>query len=62
MLDLKYTILIYLIILSIIFLIKPNIFKLTKKNKKRKLYYLISLIIIISIICFYFKILIDWYF
>jgi hypothetical protein len=62
MLDLKYTILIYLIILSIFFLIKPNIFKLSKKNKKRKLIYLIALIIIISIICFYFKILIDWYF
>ena len=62
MLELKYIILIYIIILCAIFFIKPNIFKLTKKNKKRKLVYLISLIIIIAIICFYFKILFDWYF
>ena len=62
MLELKYIILSYLIILSILFFIKPNIFKLNSKNKKRKMIYLTSLVIIISIICFYFKIFIDWYF
>jgi hypothetical protein len=62
MLKLKYIILIYLIILSILFFAKPNIFKLNSKNKRRKMIYLISLIIIISIICFYFKVFIDWYF
>jgi hypothetical protein len=62
MLELKYIILSYLIILSILFFIKPNIFKLNNKNKKRKMIYLTSLVIIISIICFYIKIFIDWYF
>ena len=62
MFELKYTILIYIIIISLIFYFKPNIFKLNKHNKKRKIIYLASLIIIISIICFYFKIYIDWFF
>ncbi len=62
MFELKYTILIYLIIFTFIYYIKPQVFKLNKHNKKRKLIYLACLMIIISIISFYTKIIIDWYF
>jgi hypothetical protein len=59
--NIRYIILLYFIILFIIFLWKPNIFMLNTDNKKRKLLYLISLIIIISIVCFYVKVLYEWF-
>ena len=60
--NLKYTIFLYLIIILFIFLWKPNIFLLNVEDKKRKILYLIFLIIIISIISFYVKILSEWFF
>jgi hypothetical protein len=59
--DIKYTIFIYFIILFLIFLWKPNIFILNTEDKKRKILYLTSLIIIIAIISFYFKVLFEWF-
>jgi hypothetical protein len=59
--NIRYIILLYFILLFIIFLWKPNIFMLNTDNKKRKLLYLISLIIIISIVCFYVKVLYEWF-
>jgi uncharacterized membrane protein len=58
--NLKYTILIYLVLLIFIFLWKPEIFKLNNENKKRKILYLMFLIIIVAIISFYAKILSEW--
>jgi hypothetical protein len=61
--NLQYTILLYIILLSMIYLWKPNIFQLNnnKITKRKKLYYLIFLIIIISIISFYIKVLSEWF-
>jgi len=59
---LRYTIFMYLIILFFLFMWKPNLFILNVDNKKRKLLYLTFLVIIISIICFYFKVLMEWFF
>jgi len=60
--NLKYTIFLYLIFILLIFLWKPQILMLNVDDKKRKTLYLIFLIIIISIISFYFKVLTEWFF
>jgi hypothetical protein len=60
--NLKYIIFIYLIFILLIFLIKPQILNLNVQNKKRKILYLTSLIIIIAIISFYIKILVEYFF
>ncbi len=62
MMEIKYIILIYIIIISLLFYFKPKLFKINKYNRKRKMIYLISLTIIISIICFYLKVYMDWFF
>ena len=59
--NLNYTIFLYLIILLVIFCFKPGIFELNNANKKRKFLYLIFLVIIIAIISFYSKVLIEWF-
>ena len=58
--NLKYIIFLYIILLISLYLWKPNIFLLNVDDKKRKTLYLFFLIILISIICFYFKILTEW--
>ena len=52
----------YIFILILLYIWKPNIFDLNdEKNRKKKVLYLFSLIIIIAIISFYIKVLIDWF-
>ena len=58
--DLKFIIFIYIIFISILYVYKPNIFVLTN-NKSQKLLYLIFLIIILAIISFYFKVLMEYF-
>jgi len=60
--NLKYTIFMYLIILFFLFMWKPNLFMINIENKKRKLLYLTFLVVIIAIISFYFKVLMEWFF
>lgn len=60
--NLQYTILLYILLIILIYIWKPDIFKLNHENKKRKMLYLTFLIIIISIISFYAKVLIEWFF
>ena len=61
-LELKYIIFMYIFILILLYIWKPNIFDLMdEKNRKKKVLYLFSLIIIIAIISFYIKVLIDWF-
>ena len=60
--NLKYTIFLYFIIIILIFIFKPRIFTLDVSDKKRKTLYLFFLIIIISIISFYSKVLIEFFF
>ena len=59
--DIKYTIFLYIILLLLIFLWKPQLFKLNVENKKKKSLYLTFLIIIIAIIVFYLKVLTEWF-
>jgi uncharacterized membrane protein len=62
-LDLKYILLLYILFIGILYTFKPTIFDLQNtKNKKKKAIYLSILIIIIAIISFYIKVLIDWFF
>jgi len=62
-LDLKYILLLYILFIGILYTLKPTIFDLKNtKNKKKKAIYLSILIIIIAIISFYIKVLIDWFF
>jgi hypothetical protein len=60
--NLQYTILLYIILISLIYFWKPHIFQITEENKKKKMYYLIFLVVIISIISFYIKVLYEWFF
>jgi len=60
--NLKYVFFIYLIFILLIYLIKPTILNLNVDDKKKKILYLMSLIIIIAIISFYIKILVEWFF
>ncbi len=61
--ELKYIFFIYIFIIILLYISKPNIFILSdnKSDRKRKILYLCALIIIISIISFYIKVLIDWF-
>ena len=59
--NLKYTIFLYLILIFLIFLFKPQILALNVDDKKRKTLYLIFLIIILAIISFYTKVLTEWF-
>jgi hypothetical protein len=62
-LDLKYILLLYIVFIGILYTFKPTIFDLQNtKNKKKKAIYLSILIMIIAIISFYIKVLIDWFF
>jgi tryptophan-rich sensory protein len=60
--DLKYTIFIYIILMILVFLWKPQIFDLNNDNRKKKTLYLIFLIVIIAIISFYCKVLFESFF
>ena len=61
--ELKYIFFIYIFILILLYIAKPNIFILSDNevDRKRKVLYLCALIIIIAIISFYIKVLIDWF-
>jgi len=60
--DLKFIIFIYIIAIILLYLYKPTIFDLTTYNKNRKLLYLMFLIIILAIISFYFKVIMEYFF
>lgn len=60
--NLKYIIFLYLIFIFLIFFWKPQIFSLNVDNKKQKTLYLIFLIVILAIISFYVKVLMEWFF
>lgn len=58
---LRSVIFIYLIILILLFFWKPEIFKFNTENKNKKILYLSFLIMIIAVISFYIKILLEWF-
>jgi hypothetical protein len=59
----KYCIIIYVIILLLLYLWKPFLFKITDKNsdKKKKLILFSAMIIIVAIISIYIKIMFEWF-
>ena len=59
--NLKYTIFLYIILILLLYFWKPELFMLNVDNKNRKILYLTFLIIIIAIICFYSKVLTEWF-
>ena len=59
--NLKYIIVIYLFLLILLYILKPHIFDLNVENKKRKFLYLVFLVIILSIISFYSKVIIEYF-
>ena len=59
--QLRYSIILYFLIILFLYFYKPKLFILDSENKSRKLLYLISLVIIIAIISFYFKIIFEWF-
>lgn len=59
---LKYVILLYFLILFGLYLNKPSLFQMDEQNKKRKLIYLIALFVVIAILSFYIKIIIEKFF
>ena len=58
---LRYSIFMYLFIILILYIWKPQLFKLNNEDKQRKMIYLIFLIIIISILSFYTKLIFEWF-
>jgi len=61
--ELKYIFFIYIFFLILLYMWKPNMFILSESepDRKRKILYLCALIIIIAIISFYIKVLVDWF-
>ena len=54
--NVKHNMLLYLIFVFLIYLWKPNIFVINDKTDKRKLIYLLLLLITIAVFTFYLKI------
>ena len=59
--DLKFVIFIYIIFIILLYLYKPNILTLGN-NKNKKLIYLVFLIIILAIISYYIKVVMEYFF
>jgi hypothetical protein len=59
--DLKYVIFIYIIFIILLYLYKPSILTLGD-NKNKKLIYLVFLIIILAIISYYIKVVMEYFF
>jgi hypothetical protein len=61
--DIKYSILFYLLILYLLYLSKPHLFKFDDSNqglRRRKFILLMAMMIIIAIISMYIKIFFEW--
>ena len=58
--DLKFIIFIYIILVSLLYIYKPEVFNL-HKNKNKKLLYIMFLMVIFAIISFYIKIIGEYF-
>lgn len=58
--DLKFIIFIYIILISLLYVYKPEVFNM-HKNRNKKLLYIMFLMIIFAIISFYVKILFEYF-
>ena len=60
--DLKFVVIIYVILVTLLYMHKNHLFKLNVKNKNKKIIYLSFLLIVLAIISFYVKILYECFF
>lgn len=60
--DLKYVILLYIILIILLYLYNNKLFDLNVKNRNKKVIYLSFLLIVLAIISFYTKILVTCFF
>lgn len=60
--DLKFVVIIYIILITLLFMHNKNLFNLNVKNKNKKIIYLSFLLIVLAIISFYVKILYECFF
>lgn len=60
--DIKFIIIIYIILIVLLYIYKNQLFKLNGRNRSKKIIYLSSLFIILAIISIYIKILLECYF
>ncbi len=57
--DLKFVVMIYAVLVTLLYLHNNNLFNLNVKHKNKKIIYLSFLLIILAIISFYIKILAE---
>ena len=57
--DLKFVVMIYAVLVTLLYLHNNNLFNLNVKHKNKKIIYLSFLLIILAIISFYIKILTE---
>ena len=60
--DLKYVVIIYVILVTLLYMHNSKLFNLKVKNRNKKIIYLSFLLIILAIISFYVKILYECFF
>ena len=60
--DLNFVVIIYVILVTLLYMHKNHLFKLNVKNKNKKIIYLSFLLIVLAIISFYVKILYECFF
>ena len=60
--DIKFIIVLYIILVVLLFLYKNEIFDLNVKNKNKKMIYLTFLLFILAIISFYTKVILECFF
>ena len=58
--DLKFIIFLYIILISLLYIYKPQIFNLYK-NKNKKLLYIMFLMVVFAIISYYVKVLFEYF-
>lgn len=60
--DIKFVIVLYIILVVLLFLYKNELFELNVKNKNKKMIYLTFLLFILAIISYYVKVLSECFF
>ena len=60
--DIKFVLVIYIILVALLFLYKNELFDIKVQNKNKKIIYLSFLLFILSIISFYIKVILECFF
>lgn len=60
--DIKFVLVLYIILVVLLFLYKNELFELNVKKKNKKMIYLTFLLFILAIISFYVKVILECFF